>query len=78
METESFELKILDIVEETGDARSISFEVPEGQEETFVYKPGQFLTLAIPSDLTGVKMPLGGSTRIVSPGLRLSTTQLDA
>ena len=54
METESFELKILDIVEETGDARSVSFEVPEGQEETFVYKPGQFLTLAIPSDQTGV------------------------
>jgi 3-ketosteroid 9alpha-monooxygenase subunit B len=38
METESFELKVLDIVEETGDARSVSFEVPEGQEETFRYK----------------------------------------
>lgn len=54
METESFELKVLDIVEETGDARSITFEVPEGQEETFAYKPGQFLTLAVPSDRTGV------------------------
>jgi 3-ketosteroid 9alpha-monooxygenase subunit B len=54
MDTESFELKILDIVEETGDARSISFEVPEGQEEHFSYKPGQFLTLAVPSDQTGV------------------------
>ena len=47
MDTESFELKILDIVEETGDARSISFEVPEGQEEHFTYKPGQFLALAV-------------------------------
>src|SRR5687768_9499160 len=54
MDTESFELKVVDIVEETGDARSVSFEVPEGQEEHFSYKPGQFLTLAVPSDQTGV------------------------
>ena len=54
MDTESFELKVVDVVEETGDARSISFEVPEGQEEHFTYKPGQFLTLAVPSDQTGV------------------------
>ena len=54
MDTESFELKVIDVVEETGDARSISFEVPEGQEEHFAYKPGQFLTLAVPSDRTGV------------------------
>ena len=33
METERFELKVLDVVEETGDARSISFEVPEGAAE---------------------------------------------
>ena len=54
MDTESFELKVVDVVEETGDARSISFEVPEGQEQHFTYRPGQFLTLAVPSDLTGV------------------------
>ena len=36
METESFELKVLDIVEETGDARSVSFEVPEGLDEKTV------------------------------------------
>jgi 3-ketosteroid 9alpha-monooxygenase subunit B len=54
MDTESFELKVVDVVEETGDARSISFEVPEGQEEHFSYRPGQFLTLAVPSDQTGV------------------------
>lgn len=54
MDTESFELKVLDVVEETGDARSISFEVPEGADEHFAYTPGQFLTLAVPSDLTGV------------------------
>lgn len=54
MDTDSFDLKIIDVVEETGDARSITFEVPEGAEEQFSYKPGQFLTVAVPSDRTGV------------------------
>jgi 3-ketosteroid 9alpha-monooxygenase subunit B len=54
MDTESFELEVLDVVEETDDARSISFRVPEDAAEHFVYKPGQFLTVAVPSDLTGV------------------------
>ena len=42
------------MVEETADAHSISFEVPAGAEEHFAYKPGQFLTLAVPCDQTGV------------------------
>jgi 3-ketosteroid 9alpha-monooxygenase subunit B len=42
------------VVEETADAHSISFAVPEGAEAEFEYKPGQFLTLAVPSDQTGV------------------------
>src|SRR6478752_8901735 len=54
MGDESFELKVVDVVEETADAHSISFEVPAGAEEQFAYKPGQFLTLAVPSDRTGV------------------------
>ncbi len=54
MTDESFELKVVDVVEETADAHSISFEVPPGAEEQFAYKPGQFLTLAVPSDQTGV------------------------
>ena len=41
-------------MEETADAHSVSFAVPEGAEAEFDYKPGQFLTLAVPSDLTGV------------------------
>lgn len=51
---ESFELKVVDVVEETPDAHSVSFEVPAGAEAQFAYKPGQFLTLAVPSDVTGV------------------------
>ena len=54
MSDDSFELKVVDVVEETADAHSISFEVPAGAEEQFAYKPGQFLTLAVPSDQTGV------------------------
>lgn len=54
MAEESFELEVVDVVEETDDARSISFGVPAGAEEQFRYRPGQFLTLAVPSDLTGV------------------------
>jgi 3-ketosteroid 9alpha-monooxygenase subunit B len=54
MPDDSFELKVVDVVEETADAHSISFEVPAGAEEQFSYKPGQFLTLAVPSEQTGV------------------------
>ncbi|MCB0895709.1 MAG: ferredoxin--NADP reductase [Nocardioidaceae bacterium] len=65
---ESFELKVVDVVEETADAHSVSFEVPAGAEEQFAYKPGQFLTLAVPSERTGVvarcyslsSSPIGG------------------
>lgn len=51
---ESFDLKVVDVVEETADAHSVSFAVPAGAEEQFAYRPGQFLTLAVPSDRTGV------------------------
>ena len=54
MDTESFELTVVGVVEETDDARSISFEIPAGAAEHFDYKPGQFLTVAVPSDRTGV------------------------
>jgi 3-ketosteroid 9alpha-monooxygenase subunit B len=68
MDTESFELKVVDVVEETADAHSITFDIPEGEEAHFVYKPGQFLTVAVPSDQTGVaarcyslsSSPIGG------------------
>lgn len=54
MDIESFQLRVVDIVEETEDARSVSFEVPADAQERFVYKPGQFLTVAVPSDQTGL------------------------
>ncbi len=41
------------VVEETSDARSLVFDVPDERRHEFAYKPGQFLTLRIPSDRTG-------------------------
>jgi 3-ketosteroid 9alpha-monooxygenase subunit B len=50
----SWLLRVSDVVAETGDACSIVFEVPDEAGDAFAYRPGQFLTLAVPSDLTGV------------------------
>jgi 3-ketosteroid 9alpha-monooxygenase subunit B len=54
MDTDSFELRVVDVVEETADAHSVTFDVPDEIAEHFAYKPGQFLTVAVPSDETGV------------------------
>lgn len=54
MAVESFLLTVLDVVEETDDARSIVLEVPAALQEAFAYKPGQFLTVGVPSDQTGL------------------------
>ncbi|MDG3011460.1 ferredoxin--NADP reductase [Rhodococcus sp. D2-41] len=47
------QLKLSRVIDETAEARSLVFEVPEELSEKFRYSPGQFLTLRIPSDLTG-------------------------
>ncbi len=46
-------LRVVEVIEETHDARSVVFEIPAEQAERFSYEPGQFLTLRIPSDRTG-------------------------
>jgi ring-1,2-phenylacetyl-CoA epoxidase subunit PaaE len=38
-------LTVAEVVDETSDARSIRFDVPEALRETFKFKPGQHLTL---------------------------------
>ncbi len=50
----SYVLEVAEVVEETADAHSIRFEVPEDVAELFEYTPGQFLTVAVPSDQTGL------------------------
>jgi 3-ketosteroid 9alpha-monooxygenase subunit B len=50
------ELELADVVDETADARSLVFTVPDGAEipaERIRYAPGQFLTLRVPSERTG-------------------------
>ncbi|MGA5463004.1 2Fe-2S iron-sulfur cluster-binding protein [Mycobacterium sp. NPDC050041] len=53
------ELEVADVIEETADARSLVFKVPDGPgdpeipAERLRYAPGQFLTLRVPSDRTG-------------------------
>ncbi len=54
MAIESYVLTVSEVIEETADARSIAFEVPEELRETFAYTPGQFLTVAVPSDRDGI------------------------
>jgi 3-ketosteroid 9alpha-monooxygenase subunit B len=54
MATESFVLTVLDVVEETSDAHSIVLDVPDELADQFAYTPGQFLTVAVPSDQTGL------------------------
>ena len=46
MSSDQLRLKVLEVVQETGDAHSIVFEQPTGVS----YRPGQFLTLRIPYD----------------------------
>ncbi|MGF7119747.1 ferredoxin--NADP reductase [Rhodococcus sp. AG1013] len=46
-------LTVSGVIEETPDSRSLVFDVPADMKSKFQYKPGQFLTLRIPSDLTG-------------------------
>ena len=50
------ELQVADVIEETADARSLVFSVPDGADipaDRLRYSPGQFLTLRVPSDRTG-------------------------
>ncbi|CAM4464528.1 ferredoxin--NADP reductase [Nocardia ninae] len=46
-------LKVGAVVEETADARTLIFEVPDELSERFRYRPGQFLTLRVPSERIG-------------------------
>jgi 3-ketosteroid 9alpha-monooxygenase subunit B len=54
MATDSHILTVLEVVEETADARSVVFDVPEDLQDAFAYTPGQFLTVAVPSEQTGL------------------------
>lgn len=46
-------LHVTRTIAETHDAHSLELEVPPELAEVFTYRPGQFLTLRVPSDRTG-------------------------
>ncbi|MFC9896583.1 2Fe-2S iron-sulfur cluster-binding protein [Nocardia sp. NPDC127579] len=46
-------LRVAAVIAETSDSCSLVFDVPEESRAKFDYKPGQFLTLRVPSDQTG-------------------------
>lgn len=47
-------LTVAEVIDETADACSIVFEIPDVHADKFAdYQPGQFLTLRVPSDQTG-------------------------
>ena len=50
----SYVLPVVDVVHETADAVSVSLGIPDEHREVFAFRPGQFLTLAIPSDTMGL------------------------
>lgn len=50
----SYLLAVTEVRRETADACSVVFDVPDDARETFRFLPGQFLTVGIPSELTGL------------------------
>ena len=50
---ESHTARVVEVIQETPDAHSVVLEVKPEAVEQFSYKPGQFLTVAVPSDETG-------------------------
>jgi 3-ketosteroid 9alpha-monooxygenase subunit B len=49
----SYRLRVVEVVRETEDAHSIVVEPAEADAGHFAYRPGQFLTLNIPTDREG-------------------------
>ena len=52
-EQRAYRLRVAEVVAETADACSLVFDVDSVFADRFAYRPGQFLTLRIPSDRTG-------------------------
>lgn len=46
-------VRVAQVVDESADARSLVFDIPDDLRDLFGYRPGQFLTLRVPSDQTG-------------------------
>jgi len=50
---EYYQVPVAEVVQETGDACSLVLDVPPALAAVFGYRPGQFVTVRVPSDLCG-------------------------
>jgi 3-ketosteroid 9alpha-monooxygenase subunit B len=48
-----YQVTVAEVIRETGDASSLVLAVPPSLAATFAYRPGQFVTVRVPSDQTG-------------------------
>jgi 3-ketosteroid 9alpha-monooxygenase subunit B len=48
-----YKVPVAEVIRETDDASSLVLDVPPPLAATFAYSPGQFITVRVPSDLTG-------------------------
>lgn len=48
-----YKVPVAEVIRETGDASSLVLDVPLSLAATFAYRPGQFITVRVPSDRTG-------------------------
>ena len=53
MTREYYQVPVAEVVRETGDACSLVLDVPPALSSVFGYRPGQFVTVRVPSDLCG-------------------------
>jgi 3-ketosteroid 9alpha-monooxygenase subunit B len=50
---EYYQVRVAEVIRETDDACSLVLDVPPPLAASFGYRPGQFVTVRVPSDLTG-------------------------
>jgi 3-ketosteroid 9alpha-monooxygenase subunit B len=48
-----YQVPVAEVIRETGEASSLVLDVPPALAGTFAYRPGQFITVRVPSDQTG-------------------------
>ena len=53
MTREYYQVPVAEVIRETGDACSLVLDVPASLAPVFGYRPGQFVTVRVPSDLCG-------------------------
>lgn len=53
MSREYYQVPVAAVIEETADACAVELSVPPELSGLFAYQPGQFITVRVPSDLTG-------------------------